>query len=223
MSSEQEETSDALQDPLSIEEIVPSDNLIGPLEEVLKTENEDKDPEDNENNVEQDNAENSDEVQNIENITNENKADQVTPKPNRELKSILELSKEANLDTNIVHKRKSVEPIGKQQEKGEAINKRRNSSSSSSDNQKVDKKLKVQDSSEKSRNVRDTESPSSISDSEEGSETKEKDESKINNKRKRSSLPDSNIGGAFNEHGKRNRKLSTNLIITMNNKVNILL
>ncbi|KAF2900980.1 hypothetical protein ILUMI_05198 [Ignelater luminosus] len=219
MSSEQEETSDALQDPLSIQEIVPSDNLIDTLEEVLKNEDEDKSSEENTSNAEQDNAENNDEVQNIiENITNENKADQVTPKPNRELKSILELSKEANLDTNIVHKRKIVESNGKQQEKAETINKRRNSSSSGYDYQKMDKKLKIQ-ALDPYPNVRDMELPSSISDNEEASETKEKDDinSKIN-KRKRSNLPDSSIGGALNEHGKRNRKLSTNLIITMNNK-----
>lgn len=54
-----------------------------------------------------------------------------TPKASRELKSILALSKEAKLDTNIVHKRKSVEP-GKLNNNSQP--KRRESTGSTSDN-----------------------------------------------------------------------------------------
>lgn len=73
----------------------------------------------------------------IESDASDIKIGRTIPKASRELKSILALSKEARLDTNIVHKRKSVEP-GKLNES--TLPKRRNSTGSTSDKKDNGKK-----------------------------------------------------------------------------------
>lgn len=74
----------------------------------------------------------------IESEASDIKIGRTTPKTSRELKSILALSKEAKLDTNIVHKRKSIEP-SKLNESAQP--QRRNSTGSTSSNRDDGKKL----------------------------------------------------------------------------------
>ncbi|KAK4880797.1 hypothetical protein RN001_008943 [Aquatica leii] len=142
-----------------------------------------------------------------EDITKEDEQEVETPKRNRELKLLLALSKEANLNTNIVHKRKSVEPITRT----DSVNKRRNSTGSQDD-----LNASKNDSSEVHEdltmiigiNPKDIE----ISNSDvEAKETKEKEKDGSINKHKKM------IGGAVDENGRRNRKLS-NSYINMNNE-----
>lgn len=72
-----------------------------------------------------------------ESVTCDTKAGHATSKPCRELKSILELSKEAKLDTNIVHKRKSIEPT---KLNDNSASRHRNSTISTTDNKDTGKR-----------------------------------------------------------------------------------
>ncbi|KAF5298466.1 hypothetical protein FQR65_LT01245 [Abscondita terminalis] len=147
------------------------------------------------------------ELKNIaENCTEGDRQEVVTPKHSRELKLLLALSKEANLDTNIAHKRKS-EHFTKQ----DSVAKCRNSTGSQDDF-----KLTKNDNSNLHENNTSVLGISSkhvgvaLNDNNDLKETKDKDGS--------SNKPKKIIGGAVDENGRRNRKLSNSTYITMNNE-----
>ncbi|KAB0797523.1 hypothetical protein PPYR_08516 [Photinus pyralis] len=119
-----------------------------------------------------------------------------TSKPSRELKLLLALSKEANLDTNIAHKRKSVEPLGR----SEITNKRRHSTGSSND----------------STAMPDEPHPEKKTDVDEIG-TDEANSSALVSKDGKSREGKRVVEGAVDENGVRNKKLS-NTFVTFNNE-----
>lgn len=171
-------------------------------------------------NSETDEETSNQQLNNVESVIDTTGKDVVTHKPNRELKSILALSKEANLNTNIIHKRKSVEH-GKINETLNSDCKGRISLSLTPEIAKSDKKIVKEFQSKQLKtgagsSSSDIES-SNISDSEDS--IKEKDGSNKPYKVKSENWNDVNEGSTTDEHELNNRKLLNNLPLMMDNKV----
>lgn len=131
--------------------------------------------------------------------TNEvDNSEQTNLKKSRELKLLLALSKEANLDTNILHKRNSLEGNkGKGKDHSKAIN-----SPSDPEFKRIPKVA------HENRNIRypvtaESELELDISDNDKKSLT---DNSNKFSKRKRDDINEVSIGGATEEFGKKNKK-----------------
>ncbi|KAK5646696.1 hypothetical protein RI129_005160 [Pyrocoelia pectoralis] len=139
----------------------------------------------------------------IENGVTTEEQDADTPKSSRELKSLLALSKEANLDTNIAYKRKSVEPLGR----SEITSKRRYSTGSSNDST-VSLKLNQCDESHQSPHLKPEIDENS---------TNELNLGVLGNKELKIKQGKKVIEGAVDENGVRNRNLSTSFV-TFNNE-----
>lgn len=116
----------------------------------------------------------------------------------RELKLLLALSKEANLDTNIAYKRKSVEP--------KTLERSINDS---------DDILNKQQKAANSTKLDDLDS-SNVADDDKSKETKEKDIVKLS---KRKAVDECGAGGAVFEDGKKVKVVSSSVSSIMNEKV----
>lgn len=129
-------------------------------------------------------------------------SDHSSVKPNRELKSILALSKEAKLDTNISHKRKTLDSVNKSRENSPKITKE--------EHQETVKKI-IRIVSADGGNTKMAKYPVTAESEIEAQSDDEKIPNKV--KRKRDSLAELSPGGGTDDIGRKAKKSFTQDIV----------